>query len=57
MEQLVIDIHEAARLTEPVDAGIAVRLRLIAHEVHSQGVELRRLLVSDADSQFGNLGD
>ena len=53
LEALVIDLHDAARLS--VDPGISVQLRLIAGEISEQVQRMRRLLVSDADSNWGGL--
>jgi len=53
LEQIVIDLHDAARLS--LDPGISVQLRLIAGEINEQVQSLRRLLVSDADSEWCDL--
>jgi hypothetical protein len=53
LEQIVIDLHDAARLS--LDPGVSVQLRLIAGEINEQVQALRRLLVSEADSEWGDL--
>ena len=53
LNQLVIDLHDAARLTEHLDAGVANALRQLAHDLNDVVRGMRRLLVSDVDSQWG----
>ena len=54
MNQLVIDLHDAARLADETDRGISVALRSIAHELHDLVTGIRRLLVSNVDSTWGD---
>jgi len=53
MQQCVIDLHDAARMS--IDPGISVQLRLIAGEVSEQVQRMRRLLISDIDSGWSEL--
>ena len=53
LNQLVIDLHDAARLTERLDPGVANALRQLAHDLNDIVRGMRRLLVSDVDSQWG----
>ena len=53
MNALVIDLHDAARLSS--DAGISAQLRLIAADMSDLVCKMRRLLVSDVDTDFGDL--
>ena len=53
LEQIVIDLHDAARLS--LDPGISVQLRLIAGEISEMVRRMQRLLVSEADSEWGDL--
>ena len=54
LNELVIDLHDAARMTSAVDSGVSVRLRLIAGELNEVVTHVRGLLASDADSAFGD---
>ena len=55
MADIVIDLHDAARLGEAEDIGVAVALRNIAHELNELIQHMRRLLPSTIDSGFGGL--
>lgn len=55
MNQIVIDLHDAARLADKVDVGVATSIRLVAHDMSQVVSRMRRLLVSDVDSQWGDL--
>lgn len=55
MQQTVIDLHDAARLCEATDAGVAVALRNIAQDLNGLVGGIRRLLVSDIDSDWTEL--
>jgi hypothetical protein len=55
MADIVIDLHDAARLGEAEDIGVAVALRNIAHELNELIQHMRRLLPSTMDSGFGGL--
>jgi len=55
MAQLVVDIHDAARIGAATDQGAATALRYIGHDLHELVQRMRRLLVSDMDSGWGGL--
>jgi len=55
MNQAVIDLHDAARLADRLDSGVAVQLRMVAHDLSELVSRMRRLLVSDVDSQWGDV--
>jgi len=55
MEQIVIDLHDAARMTQAIDVGVADFLRRQADAIHDVVREMRSVLASDADSSFGGL--
>jgi hypothetical protein len=57
MAQLVVDIHDAARIGESVDKGAATALRYIGHDLHELVQRVRRLLVSEMDSEWGGLNE
>jgi hypothetical protein len=57
MAQLVVDLHDAARIGEATDLGAATALRLIAHDLHELVQRVRRLLVSEMDSNWGGLNE
>ena len=50
MNQIVIDLHDAARMSEDVDIGISTSLRILAHEMHDLVTHIRGLLASEVDS-------
>lgn len=53
LSQLVIDLHDAARLCQDTDIGIAYSLRQIAADLNDLVQRMRRLLPSDVDSRWG----
>jgi len=55
MNQIVIDLHDAARLADKVDVGVATSLRRIAHDLSGLVTRMRGLLPSDIDSQWGDV--
>ena len=55
MNQLVIDLHDAARLSEALDVGVATSLRKLAHELHEVVTGMHRLMASEVDSHWGDL--
>jgi len=57
MAQLVVDIHDAARIGEATDKGAATALRYIGHDLHELVQRVRRLLVSEMDSEWGGLNE
>ena len=57
MNELVIDIHDLARLGESTELGAATALRGIAHDMHELVNRVRRLLPSSIDSAFNDLTD
>ena len=57
MNELVIDIHDLARLGESTELGAATALRGIAHDMHELVNRVRRLLPSSIDSAFNDLID
>lgn len=55
MNQIVIDLHDAARLCHHADRGVSTSLRNLANELHEIVSSIRRLAVSTAGSGFGDL--
>lgn len=55
MMQIVIDLHDAARLGAAADAGVSAALRNIARDMAALVTDLRRLLCSDVDSNWTDL--
>lgn len=56
MMQIVIDLHDAARLAETPDAGVAIALRGVARDLSALVADLRRLLCSEVDSEWNEFG-
>ncbi len=55
MMQIVIDLHDAARLCALTDAGVSAALRNIARDMSALVADLRRLLCSEVDSNWTEL--
>lgn len=55
MNEIVIDLHDAARLADKVDVGVATSIRLVAHDMSLLVTRMRGLLFSDVDSKWGDL--
>lgn len=55
--QIIIDLHDAARLSAEADIGVSTALRAIASNLSTLAADIRRLLCTDVDSTWSTLQD